>query len=509
LTPTRRKDLRARRLGLFTMTLPGHAAMGRITEVRLTVDHLTHRAPGKTIPVTPITAREFKGWLKAQRATVRKWVDGVRFEAKPGSHTLIPGADGGPGRVLLGVEAGPDIWSYGDLPKALPRGTYRLDGKLAPAAATRAALGWALGGYAFARYKTQPTPARLVWPAGADRAAVERMAAAAFLVRDLVNTPAADMGPAELAAAAETVARAHGAKIRVTVGDDLLKANYPLVHAVGRASVRAPRLIDLRWGKSGPSIVLVGKGVCFDSGGLDLKSAQNMLLMKKDMGGAAHVLALAGMIMDAALPVRLRVLIPAVENSVSGNAFRPLDVVRSRKGLTVEIGNTDAEGRLILCDALAEACNDRPDLLLDCATLTGAARVALGPELPALFCNNDDTAEALLRHGRAEDDALWRLPLHQPYRRMLDSKVADLNNVSESSFAGAITAALFLKEFVDPGVPWAHIDMMAWNAAARPGRPVGGEAQGLRAFYALIAEKAAAAAGQSERSQKVGRKTSQ
>jgi leucyl aminopeptidase len=467
--------------------------MGRITEVRLTVDHLTHRAGGRAVPVTPITARELKGWLKAQRAPVRKWVEGVHFEAKAGSHALVPGADGAPGRVLLGVESMPDIWSYGGLPKALPRGTYRLDGKLAPESATRAALGWALGGYAFARYKKQPAVARLVWPEGADRGTVERAAAAAFLVRDLVNTPAEDMGPADLAAAAEAVARAHGARIKITVGDDLLKANYPLVHAVGRASARAPRLVDLRWGKRGPSIVLVGKGVCFDSGGLDLKSAQNMLLMKKDMGGAAHVLALAQMIMSAELPVRLRVLVPAVENSVSGNAFRPLDVIRSRKGLTVEVGNTDAEGRLILCDALAEACSEKPDLILDCATLTGAARVALGPELPALFCNSDDTAEALLRHGQAEDDRLWRLPLHQPYRRMLDSKVADLNNVSESGFAGAITAALFLREFVDPGIPWAHIDMMAWNMSARPGRPEGGEAQGLRAFYALIAEKAAAA----------------
>ncbi|MGE0120834.1 MAG: M17 family metallopeptidase [Dongiaceae bacterium] len=460
----------------------------------MVLEHLTQRGAARSIPVTPVTAKALKGWVKAQRATVRRWVEGVRFDAKPGSHALIPGSDGAPGRVLVGVEDRPDIWSYGGLPKALPRGTYRIDGKLASDSATRAALGWALGGYAFARYKTQPAVARLVWPEGADRAAVERAAAAAFLVRDLVNTPAEDMGPAELAAATEAVARAHGAKIKVTVGDDLLKANYPLVHAVGRASVRAPRFVDMRWGKGGPSIVLVGKGVCFDSGGLDLKSAQNMLLMKKDMGGAAHVLALAQMVMSAGLPVRLRVLIPAVENSVAGNAFRPRDVIRSRKGLTVEIGNTDAEGRLILCDALAEACTEKPDLILDCATLTGAARVALGPELPVLFCNDDAVAEALLGHGRREDDALWRLPLHQPYRRMLDSKVADLNNVSESSYAGAITAALFLKEFVDPGIPWAHIDMMAWNASARPGRPEGGEAQGLRAFYALIAEKAAAAA---------------
>jgi leucyl aminopeptidase len=466
---------------------------GRITEVRLTLDHLTRRAAGKVIPITPLAAQQLKGWLKAQRASVRKWVEGVGFEARPGSHTLVPGSDGAPGRVLVGVEAGPDIWSYGALPKTLPRATYRIDGKLPSAAATRAALGWALGGYAFARYKKQPAVARLVWPDGADRAAVERAATGAFLVRDLVNTPADDLGPKELADAAEVVAQAHGAKLKVTAGEDLHKANYPLVHAVGRASVRAPRLIDLRWGGRGPRITLVGKGVCFDSGGLDLKSAQGMLLMKKDMGGAAHMLALGQMIMAAGLPVRLRVLIPAVENSVSGNAFHPLDVIRSRKGLTVEIGNTDAEGRLILCDALAEACTEKPDLIVDCATLTGAARVALGPDLPVLFSNNDGTAEALLRYGVEEDDPLWQLPLHKPYRRMLDSKVADINNVSESSYAGAITAALFLAEFIDPAIPWVHIDMMAWNPAARPGRPEGGEAQGLRALYALIAAKAASA----------------
>ncbi|MGH6959389.1 MAG: leucyl aminopeptidase family protein, partial [Dongiaceae bacterium] len=324
------------------------------------------------------------------------------------------------------------------------------------------------------------------------REAVERTARAVFLVRDLVNTPAEDMGPAELAAAAEGVARAAGARLKVVVGDALLKANYPMVHAVGRASARAPRLIDLRWGDRGPRIALVGKGVCFDSGGLDLKPSSNMLLMKKDMGGAAHVLALAQMIMATGLPVRLRVLVPAVENSVSGNAFRPLDVLRSRKGLTVEVGNTDAEGRLILADALAEACTEKPDLLVDCATLTGAARVALGTDLPALFANDDATAEALLRHGQAEDDPLWRLPLHRPYRKQLDSKVADINNVSAGAYGGAITAALFLAEFVEPAVPWVHIDMMAWNVSARPGRPEGGEAVALRALYALIAERAAA-----------------
>ena len=288
----------------------------------------------------------------------------------------------------------------------------------------------------------------------------------------------------------ERVGDAHGASVSTIVGEALLTQNYPAIHAVGRASDRAPRLIDLRWGRTGPKITLVGKGVCFDSGGLDIKSASNMKLMKKDMGGAAHVLGLAQMIMAAQLPVRLRLLIPAVENSIAGNAFRPLDVLRTRKGLTVEVGNTDAEGRLILCDALAEADREGADLLIDCATLTGAARVALGPELPALFSNHDPTAEALIGHGLEERDPLWRLPLYKPYRRGLDSKVADLNNLWDSPFAGAITAALFLQEFVSAGTPWVHIDMMAWNSTARPGRPEGGEAMALRALYALVAERA-------------------
>jgi len=298
------------------------------------------------------------------------------------------------------------------------------------------------------------------------------------------------MGPAELAEAAERVGKAHGASVKVIVGDRLLDENYPAVHAVGRASVRAPRLIDLRWGRTGPKITLCGKGVCFDSGGLDIKSSANMKLMKKDMGGAAHMLGLAQMVMAAQLPVRLRLLIPAVENSISGNAYRPLDVVRTRKGLSVEIGNTDAEGRVILSDALTEADRESPDLLIDCATLTGAARVALGPEPPALFSNHDASAESLIRHGQAERDPVWRLPLFKPYRRGLDSKVADLNNIWDSPFAGAITAALFLQEFVSPTTPWLHLDIMGWNTTSRPGRPEGGEAMGLRALYALVAERA-------------------
>ncbi len=319
-----------------------------------------------------------------------------------------------------------------------------------------------------------------------------------FLARDLANTPAGDLGPEELAQAAVRVAEEAGACHRVIVGDDLLAQNYPTIHAVGRASTRAPRLVDIVWGDpADPKVTLVGKGVCFDTGGLDLKSASGMRLMKKDMAGAAIVLGLAQAIMDAKLPVRLRVLLPCVENSVSGNAMRPLDVVRTRKGLTVEIGNTDAEGRLILCDAiLAERVDRRaPELLIDMATLTGAARVALGPALAALFCNDDGLARGLLEAAATEADPMWRMPLWAPYRKMIDSKVADINNVSESPHAGAITAALYLQEFVEPGIPWAHLDVMAWNPQSRPGRPEGADATALRALYAHIARRFAQSEG--------------
>jgi leucyl aminopeptidase len=291
-----------------------------------------------------------------------------------------------------------------------------------------------------------------------------------------------------LADAAVTVAQNAGAKHRVITGDALLAENYPTIHAVGRASSRQPRLVDIRWGdERAPKVTLVGKGVCFDSGGLDLKPASGMKMMKKDMGGAAIMLGLAQAAMQGGLPVRLRVLLPLVENAVSGNAMRPLDIVKTRKGITVEIGNTDAEGRLILCDALAEACTEQPAMLVDAATLTGAARVALGPELPALFCNDDGLAAGLIAAGMAEDDPMWRMPLWRSYRKLLDSKAADINNVSDGPHAGAITAALYLQEFVEPGIPWAHLDVMAWNAKARPGRPEGAEAQTLRAVYAYIA----------------------
>ena len=391
-------------------------------------------------------------------------------------------------RALVGVADDKDIWSWGAAAAALPDGSYRLDPQPKAKTATNAGLGWALGVYEFSRYrKPKHNCPKLVWPARADRSAVERTASATYLVRDLINTPANDMGPAELAAAARRLAREFKARCRVIVGEDLLRQNCPAIHAVGRASTRAPRLIDITWGSTRhPKVTLVGKGVCFDTGGLDLKPAAGMKLMKKDMGGGAHVLGLARMIMMAKLPVRLRVLVPAVENSVAGNAYRPFDVIDTRKGLTVEVGNTDAEGRIVLADALSMAVEEHPELLLDFATLTGAARVAVGTDLAAMFCNDDKLAESFARNSEEEQDPVWRMPLWQPYRRQLDGKVADLNNVADGPFGGSIIAALFLEEFVDDDVPWAHFDIMAWNPAQRPGRPEGGEAMAMRAAFAVI-----------------------
>ena len=358
-----------------------------------------------TLPLTPLTRNALGPWLDAQVPAVRSWVGQANFKAEAGSFCLVPGADGHVGRVLAGLGDGlgddDDPWAPGALPAALPPGSYLVDPEPEAGAATRFALAWALGSYDFGRYRRKEKSfAALVWPKAADRAAVEREASATFLVRDLVNTPAGDMGPAELAEAATALGDEFGARTKVIVGVDLLKKNWPAVHAVGRASTRAPRVIDIAWGdKHAPLVAIVGKGVCFDTGGLDLKPSAGMLLMKKDMGGAAHALGLARMVMMAGLPVRQRVIVPAVENPVAGNAFSRLDVLRTRKGLTVEVGNTDAEGRLILCDALHEAAEDRPDLLVDFATLTGAARVAVGPDLPALFCNDDALAADILKAG--------------------------------------------------------------------------------------------------------------
>lgn len=454
------------------------------------IEHLIAGRPD-AVPILPVSEASLPAVLARLDEIERRWVEATRYLGEAGKVALLPDGAGRLKRVLVGVPPGEELWGLAALPESLPPGAYTLVGEVAPVAATRYALGWALGCYAFTRYKPRDKGwADLVWPGTADRGRVERLARGIALARDLINTPAEDMGPPELAEAAQALAARHGAHCRVIVGDDLLAQNYPTIHAVGRAAAKPPRLIDITWGdEAAPKLTLVGKGVCFDSGGLDLKPAGGMRLMKKDMGGAATLLGLASAVMAARLPVRLRVLVPAVENAVSANSFRPLDIIKTRKGMTVEVGNTDAEGRLILCDALHEACSERPDLLIDMATLTGAARTALGPDLPALFVHDDKLAEALLAAGTVESDPLWRLPLWRPYRQMIVSPIADLNNVSESGFAGAITAALYLDAFVAPGTPWCHIDTYAWNQKSRPGRPEGGEALGLRALYALIEQR--------------------
>jgi leucyl aminopeptidase len=447
------------------------------------------------VPIALLTPKSFAGWLKTAPARLKRWARAVHFRAEAGAVLTAPGPDGRIARVAFVQPDGAGPWDYARLPAKLPPGAYRLENETVRTDADALALGWALAAYDFNRYRSKKKTANgavLVWPKAADRDAVTRAAEATYLIRNLVNTPANDMGPGELARAARALARRHRARVSEIVGAALLKKDYPAVHAVGRAAAdaRAPRLIDLAWGRAGaPRVTLVGKGVCFDTGGLDLKPSSSMKLMKKDMGGAAHALGLAHMVMAAKLDVRLRVLIPAVENSVSGDAMRPLDVVRTRKGLTVEIGNTDAEGRVILADALAEAAGERPALIVDFATLTGAARVALGTELPALFCNDEGTADALLAAGKTVSDPLWRLPLWASYGKQIEGKTADLTNAPEGGFAGAITAALFLERFVEPSIPWIHLDLMAWNMSSSPGRPEGGEAMGMRALFALLADR--------------------
>lgn len=414
------------------------------------------------------------------------------FTGVAGETCLLPAADGTLAGALVGLGKGDDPWALSELPSSLPAGVWFLDGITDPEIAARFCLAWALGGYSFDRYQsgTGRLLARLAWPVGVDRAAVARWVEAIELVRDLVNTPAEDMGPAELEDVARSLAQRYGASLETIVGNALLERNYPAIHAVGRASSRAPRLIDLRWGDpAAPGLVLVGKGVCFDTGGLDLKPSSGMRLMKKDMGGAAHALAMAGLVMDIRLPVRLRVLVPAVDNAVAGNAMRPGDILKTRKGLTVEVSNTDAEGRLILADALTEGDREKPDLMIDFATLTGAARVALGPDLPALFSNSDALAAEVVAASRKEQDPLWHMPLWHGYRSMVESRIADLDNAPEGGMAGAITAALFLQAFVSDSTPWAHIDLFAWNQKSRPGRPAGGEAMTLRAIFSVLKDR--------------------
>ena len=458
------------------------------------VANLLAAAGGSAFSIISLTERDFTKWFKAQPAMVAIQLKLHDFAAKPGSSCLIMSAKGELDRVVAGISDPVSLWDIAALADRLPEGTYRLDGNLTSAEEEKLALGWLLQAYRYGRYKKQTQPkAKLALSHGADPGRVTAMASAMTLARDLINTPAEDMGPAELAAAALTVAKAHKAKVTQIIGDDLLKQNFPAIHRVGRAAAQAPRLIDLQWGQAKhPKITLVGKGVCFDTGGLDIKPSSAMFLMKKDMGGAAVVLGLAQLIMALKLPVRLRVLIPAVENAISGNAFRPSDVITMRNGKTVEVGNTDAEGRLILADCLALASEEKPDLLIDFSTLTGAARTAVGTEISALFSNDDRVAADLAQAGLQTEDPIWRLPLHAAYNRMLDSRIADLNSAPNSPYAGAITAALFMQNFVRADIPWAHFDFMAWNLSSKPGRPEGGEAMALRAVFQYLENRMAA-----------------
>jgi leucyl aminopeptidase len=441
-----------------------------------------------SVPIHLSSSEHWSGHARALAPQARRWLAATGFTGKAHSHALVPGDDGGLREVWAGVRDVADPWLLAALPKALPPGRYHL-GQAGLAADTEAAaLSWELGAYAFDLYKPRRREAaQLSLPLDERSRRGLVIAAATAATRDLVNTPAEHMGPAELAEAVRMVGRQHKAKVREIVGDKLLAQGFPAVHAVGRAAARAPRLVELNWGRArDPLVTLVGKGVCFDSGGLDLKSADGMRLMKKDMGGAANALGLAQMIMALALPVRLQLLIPAVENAVAGNAFRPGDIFKTRAGLHIEIGNTDAEGRVILCDALAYGAEGQPDLLIDLATLTGAARTALGPALPALFCRDLDMAREIVDLGLELRDPLWHMPLWRDYHRLIESDIADIVNTGKGAMAGAITAALFLEDFVPAKLPWLHIDLFAWSDSARPGRPVGGEAQTLRTMLAWL-----------------------
>lgn len=442
----------------------------------------------KTLPVTFIGEGNLAG--AGLDAAQRGWAQANGFSGQRGRLLALPDADGALAGYLFGTggEAGRPALVAGLAGSALGEGHYRLEGAYGDP--TLAAIGFRLGAYRYDRYRKPKLAATLILPPDADSAEVERQVEAACLARDLINTPANDLGPDALEREIRNFASARKMKIKVTAGDDLLKANFPMIHAVGRASAEAPRLVELSWGNAkDPKVTLVGKGVTFDTGGLDIKAAAGMLLMKKDMGGAANILGLTHAIVSAKLKVRLRVLIPIVENAISASAFRPGDILRSRKGITVEIGNTDAEGRLILADALALADEESPALLLDMATLTGAARVALGPDLPPLYSTDDDLARAMVTSGAATDDPLWQMPLWSPYDALMSSKIADVNNAGTGGFAGSITAALFLRRFVGNAAAWVHLDIYGWAPDARPARPQGGTDQGIRAVYNVLKQR--------------------
>jgi len=464
-----------------------------VTSYLIDPKNLTSQQRKSACPIYAVHSETLKQQEKILSKQGQAWLKTTGFTAKAGEIAIVPDGHGKCSSVLLGLgketDQNPHIdFLSGNLSDQLPEGTYRLaDGFMQPKSST---LAWALGAYRFDAYKEISNPkAKLIIPENVECADIEQIVDGVTLTRDLINTPANDLGPAELEEAVQKLASTHNAKVTSIKGKPL-EQQFPMIHTVGRASSRPPCLIDMTWGQAKhPKITLVGKGVCFDTGGLNLKPGTSMSLMKKDMGGAANVLGLASMIMAAKLPVRLRVLIPAVDNNVSGNAFRPGDVLKSRLGLTVEIGNTDAEGRLVLADALALADEEKPELLIDMATLTGAARIALGPELPPFYCDDDALAGNIMNHAQAENDPVWRMPFWQPYDDWLQSKIADVNHISEGGFAGSITAALFLKKFVALAKHYVHFDIFAWTPKALPGRPHGGEAQAIRALYALLKQR--------------------
>ncbi len=446
------------------------------------------------ISIKPLIAENLSAWLEAQDKYTRQWVEANEFKAKPGETCCIPDQEGQIKLVLLGVDSPDDFWVVGDLPARLAKNDFLLENEnnfYTDQQYRRCVMAWGLGSYQYNAYiDREKYGNRLLTSDVENFQSLQDEVAAIYLVRDLINTPTEDMGPEELAAAVSHVGEAYDADVNITVGDDLLAQGYNAIHAVGRAGARPPRLIDLTWGnEEAPKVTLVGKGVCFDSGGLNIKPAGGMRTMKKDMAGAAHALGLAQLVMANELPVRLRLLIPAVENAVGSQSYRPGDVITTKAGITVEVDNTDAEGRLVVCDAFADAVAESPDCIIDFTTLTGAARVALGPDVPVMFANNEELANSLIASGEVVKDMIWQLPLHQPYREFLKSDIADLQNCANTRYGGAITAALYLETFISKGIPWAHFDIMAANTRKKPGRPKGGEAMGLRATFHYLQNK--------------------
>lgn len=446
-------------------------------------------SPVKSTPIIVVTKESLESVLRASTPFVSHYVKSQDFVANAGQVCLVPNSEGSLDKVFFAVKSVDNFWPYGALALQLPEGIYHFDDASSSESAFNRALAWGMGAYQFTQYKAAKRAAAQLVIRAEQEADLRNRLEACYLIRNLINMPAEDMGPEKLASVAQVLAKEHQASYRDIIGEDLKIQNYPAIYAVGKAAQQGPRLVDLRWGDGPFKLTLVGKGVCFDSGGLNIKVGSGMTLMKKDMGGAAHALGFASMIMAAKLPVTLRVLLPIVENAVSENAYRPGDIIQTRKGLSVEITNTDAEGRVILSDALTEAASEKPDLLIDFATLTGAARVALGPELPAMFASNLELGREVQDMAIAEQDPVWPMPFWDNYQTMLDSPIADCMNATESSYAGAITAALFLKKFVPEGQAWLHFDMMAYNLKTTAGRPQGGEMMALRGLLKFIKKK--------------------